>query len=109
MKYNSYTPYKGGTLIVAIASGVVLPDSIDFQFNERTVTVDFWLVQCVRQTIEFYPSDAWTDSNPDAYQKENKIQFIKAVRRIYSLGLKESKDIAEWFMDNVERSVSVRI
>lgn len=108
MKFNSYTPYKGGTLTVAMPSSQSIPDAVNFEFADRTVTVDFWLVQTIRCTIESYPS--YDNDNPSiSVEKENKIQFIKAVRRIYSLGLKEAKDIAEWFMENVDRSVTVRI
>ena len=36
---------------------------------------------------------------------ENKIELIKNVRGLLGLGLKESKDITEWFMENVDRNV----
>lgn len=107
MKYNSYTPYKGGTLTVAMPSAQSIPDAVTFEFADRTITVDFWLVQLVRQSIELIYPDYSDDSNSSG--KEDKIQFIKCIRRIYSLGLKESKDIAEWFWDNVERSVTVKV
>ncbi len=107
MKITSFTPYAGGTVIVAMQSAVSIPDRIAFQFSaDKIVDVDFWLVQTIRGTIEMY--DVYPDDKP-SHQTENKIQFIKAIRRIYSLGLKESKDIAEWFMENVDRSAIPRI
>lgn len=103
--YNTYTPYKGGNIVVQIASAVGIPDTVEFVFNEYSMSVNFWLVQVIRRSIPMLTSD-YSDFD---VQRENKIMVIKAIRSVYKCGLKEAKDIAKWFIANVERSTEGKI
>lgn len=40
------------------------------------------------------------ENNIDLLKKDNRIAFIKLLRKITGLGLKESKEIADWYYDN---------
>lgn len=107
MLYNEYTPYSGGVLTVQIASHVSIPDRVDFVYGERTVSVDFWLVQTIRQAVPML-TPSLDDYN--AKEKENKLMFIKALRQHLDVGgLKECKDVAEWFINNVDRGISGKL
>ena len=96
---KNYTEYKGGIRQVNLNNQTPsIPDSIDFRWNENhCINVNFWVVQALRRNVELHYSDY------DQTESENKIGFIKALRLNFSIGLKEAKDIAEWFMDNVDR------
>lgn len=99
MRINHATPQGEGILTVQLSSTERnIPYSIDFVMtNGSTINVSFWLVQAVRQAVPML-DDSYDSS-------ENKIMFIKALRLTFNFGLKEAKDIAEWFLDNVDRSV----
>lgn len=89
-----YTPYAGGIKLVRLVQDEVIPDSVDFEFHHATINVNFWLVQALRKATG---------------GDENKINFIKAIRLTFTLGLKEAKDIAEWFLNNVHREVAGKL
>lgn len=103
MKYNKNSSYEGGIIAVDLSpksQATVIPDSIDFRLNEGyTINVNLWIVQAIRRNIEI------VYSHEHDIHREDKIQFIKALRRHLNVGLIEAKKIAEWFMDNVDRDV----
>lgn len=100
MLINHNTPQGEGILTVQLSrADAVIPYSIDFVMASHTINVNFWLVQTVRMAVPMLYSEY------DRNEMENKIGFIKVLRLTFQLGLKEAKDIAEWFMDNVDRNV----
>jgi len=77
------------------------PGTVDFELGPGyIVAINVSFFQRLRRGTDLMPSGHCTDLNPNG---ENKISLIKDVRTIYSLGLKEAKDIVEWFLANFER------
>lgn len=101
MKMTVNTPNVGGTLQVNIGTvrgGV--PNTIDFVVNQDSgINVSVWLFQAIRRNVPLRYSDY------DRLESEDKIGIIKAIRTHFHLGLKEAKDITEWFLENMERDV----
>lgn len=99
MSVGTYSPHKGGIFSVYFPTEIrEVPDSVDFHFSSNVVNVNFWLFQLIRRAIV----EIWIDDGEGHY-KEDKIRTIKAVRLVWNVGLKEAKDIVEWFFANVSR------
>lgn len=99
MTYTCRMPYgAGNTLQVAIASScpvVALPNYIEFRWSAaHSVIISVEVFQTFRYITQ-------NRTNP-------KIECIKALRGFNnSLGLKEAKDITEWFFNNFEEGAGV--
>lgn len=48
------------------------------------------------------------DPRPDHFEDGNKVEFIKAIRQITGLGLKEAKEVSDDFGDNGQVTVDSR-
>lgn len=99
-----HSPYRGGVQIVQPTSEITVPDTVEFQFQHNTITVNFWVVQAIRRAIPMIYDEYSRDNG-----RENRILIIKGIRNVYSLGLKEAKDVMEWFTQNVDRDTEGKL
>jgi hypothetical protein len=100
---NRHSPQGSGVTEIDLATEKTetIPYTLDFKFRHGIITVNFWIVQALRRNVPLV-NVATGHYEPES-MKENFIGFIKAIRANYSLGLKEAKDICEWFRANVDR------
>jgi hypothetical protein len=97
MKYTRYSIVDFRTEQVtfgALPQGV--PSEVSFQWSTygTPIAVSTNSMQFLRRAVPTLESGS-----------ENKIQFIKHIRGLLRCGLKEAKDIADWFFENLDRDV----
>ena len=97
MRYSIFdrTQYRTDVIDFTLAK-TDAPSNLTFKWNgvERTFNVE--AMQTLRRAIHMEHKGKGLSATPDA---ENKLYFIKAIRGITGLSLKESKDVAETFME----------
>jgi len=104
-RITRYSRYAGGIKQVDLQLFETVPDSIDFAMREGvTININLWMFQAIRRNIPMI-EPGYDLQGKEVMGRENGIMTIKAVRKNFSLGLKEAKDIVEWFFANLDRDV----
>ena len=91
-------------VVVNGANQTAAPNYVEFRRADGTsiVTLDAQMIQLLRRALVREPLfGEYTGT-------ENKIYLIKAIRSFTNLGLKEAKDIAEYFIENYDINCGLR-
>lgn len=101
-----FSRYAGGIKQVDMQLVETVPDSIDFAMREGvTININLWMFQAIRRNILMVEPGYDLQGKEVEKGREDIISTIKAIRKHYSLGLREAKDIVEWFFANIDRDV----